>query len=479
MKNLLASLDKDLEKILREIGWLADKRSTAAYVVGGFVRDLLLNKTQHININSSTAGDAVRREWEDPHQADGPTNGSPRQNPLVRNVPDKSLQKNLDVDIVVEEDALGFAEDFAQRKQVIMTRYPQFKTATVILKSGRRIDFATARKETYPHSGALPVVAFGSIKNDLFRRDFTINAMAIKINRKTFGELVDLYNGFQDLKEKKVRVLHEKSFIDDPTRILRAVRFEQRLDFKIEPKTLGLFRRALKKKVILHLKPPRYFEEFRKIFDEPKPSKSIKRLNNLKAFNFFWNIPSSKALLAVKQMEKIEVLFQKSINSPESINRWLVYFMALAEKIPLSDLTRLLKSFHSRTTDSAKVLTVAVLPSIHEFLNKKKRRPYEVYAELHPLSTEAIVFFAATTVSATTKKYIKDYFERYQSAALEINGHDLKLIGIESGKYTGEILKQVLYQKLDGLLHGKQDELKAASQQWQVIKRKEVGHGKN
>ena len=189
MRNLLSKLDKNTLAILEEIGRKADEQGSLAYVVGGFVRDILLRR------------------------------------------------RNLDIDVVVEGDALLLAKMYAQQHQASLTIHNRFGTAVVKLTEGYRVDFATARKERYLHPGALPIVEKGVIRDDLFRRDFSINAMAVRINRDSWGQLVDEFGGLEDIKNKKIRVLHEKSFIDDPTRILRAVRFERRFKFIIEPGT--------------------------------------------------------------------------------------------------------------------------------------------------------------------------------------------------------------------------------------------------
>ena len=224
--------------LLKAIGRYAENDGVVAYLAGCFVRDLILKRC------------------------------------------------NLDVDIVIEGDALSFARELAGIYDASLVTYKQFGTATLILPGGMKIDVATSRREIYTESGALPVVRPGSIQEDLFRRDFTINAMAICLNAKRFGALVDEYNGFDDLKKKTIRILHPQSFMDDPTRILRAVRFEQRFHFKIEKETLSRLKSALKADAVSLVKPPRYFEEFKKILIEENPQLSLKRLCELKALGF-------------------------------------------------------------------------------------------------------------------------------------------------------------------------------------------------
>ena len=148
----------------------------------------------------------------------------------------------FDLDLVVEGDAIGLAKEFAEKVGGKLTVHTMFNTAKIALDKWT-IDIAMARTETYAKPGALPVVKPGTLKTDLFRRDFTVNAMAICLSPDNYGELIDLYGGLNDLKNKIIRVLHEKSFIDDATRIWRAIRYEQRLGFQIEPETLKLLKR--------------------------------------------------------------------------------------------------------------------------------------------------------------------------------------------------------------------------------------------
>ena len=231
MENLLLRLDSKSLSLVRSVGALAGEHGLAAYLVGGPVRDLMLRLP------------------------------------------------NIDLDITVEGSGIRLAEAFAAlHRDAKVAKYPSFKTATVRLADGRLVDFATARQETYARGGAFPAVKPAGIKEDLIRRDFTINAMAIGIDPKNEGRLIDPFDGSSDLRLKNLRILHEKSFLDDPTRILRAARFKARLGFKIEAKTLKLLKSAIKIKVLDTIKPQRYLKDFNKILKEPKSLEAIKCL---------------------------------------------------------------------------------------------------------------------------------------------------------------------------------------------------------
>ncbi|MCX6003156.1 MAG: CCA tRNA nucleotidyltransferase [Chloroflexi bacterium] len=188
------SLPAELVGLIGKAAAIAVSKNQLLYLVGGIVRDLLLG------------------------------------------------QNNFDLDMVVEGDAIGLAKQFAGDVDGKLTLHPMFNTAKLTINKWS-VDIAMARTETYARPSALPTVTPGTLETDLFRRDFTINAMAVCLNPEHYGDLSDLYGGLDDLKNKLIRVLHEKSFIDDATRIWRAIRYEQRLGFRIESETLGFLKR--------------------------------------------------------------------------------------------------------------------------------------------------------------------------------------------------------------------------------------------
>lgn len=222
--------------LLRVIGLIADtaaENSFSAFLVGGFVRDILLGA------------------------------------------------KNMDLDIVIEGDGIKTAKVFADKTHSSCVVHKDFGTAAVAMPDSVKVDFATARKELYKKPAALPTVEFGALREDLFRRDFTINAMAIAISKNDFGQVMDFFGGQKDLADKKIRILHDASFIDDPTRILRAVRFEQRLNFKIEPRTERLLKEALRKNLLKAAGKWRLNKELALISKEKLSKKIFKRVEGL------------------------------------------------------------------------------------------------------------------------------------------------------------------------------------------------------
>ncbi len=239
-------LPRRIIELLKSLGEVADSLGYNVYAIGGFIRDLFLKFD------------------------------------------------NLDIDIVVEGDGIKFAQEYAKRFPARIRYHIKFKTAVLIFPDGFKVDVATARSEYYESPAALPVVELSSIKMDLYRRDFTINTLAVKLNPRHFGILIDFFGAQKDLKERSIRVLHNLSFVEDPTRAFRAVRFEQRFGFKIGKLTANLIENAIRIGGIEKLAPKRIFTELQLILSEENPLPVVKRLIDLKllqAIHPEWTLP--------------------------------------------------------------------------------------------------------------------------------------------------------------------------------------------
>ena len=259
---LKEKLSPTLQGVLREAGDLAVEIGFKAYVVGGMVRDLLLG-----------------------------------------------LQ-TIDVDIVVEGQGIHFARKLADRLQAKVRCHERFGTATLTLPDQLRVDIATARTEFYERPAALPRVTPGSIRDDMFRRDFTINTLAASLIPGEFGRVLDDFGGVRDLRERHIRVLHEESFIDDPTRIFRAVRFEKRLDFRIVRSTEQWIVDALSRSILEVLEDYRIATELRLILEERDPAGPLRRLSELGIIDRLMRRPARGNILE-KQLKKAELILQR------------------------------------------------------------------------------------------------------------------------------------------------------------------------
>ncbi|HEY0556894.1 MAG TPA: hypothetical protein VGG20_21735, partial [Thermoanaerobaculia bacterium] len=206
---------------IETIAALARRHGVPAYLVGGFVRDLLLDR------------------------------------------------ETRDLDVVVEGDGIEFAARLAEAFGGRVRAHPAFLTAVVEGPEGLYVDIVTARSEAYRAPAALPEVRAATLREDLFRRDFTVNTLAIALGAETEGELIDLFDGRRDLEAKTLRVLHDRSFVEDPTRILRGVRLGLRLGFAIAPETLDLARAAVAEGIFDHLSGSRLRDELTLLLDDP------------------------------------------------------------------------------------------------------------------------------------------------------------------------------------------------------------------
>ena len=415
MKIKLQNLERKISSVVRIVGQLADKSCIPVYVVGGVVRDALLKRS------------------------------------------------NMDLDIILEGDVASFAKNFSKEYNAKITNYPQFQTATITLEDGFKFDIVTVRKESYAYSGALPKVTRGSLRDDLLRRDFTINAMVFSINKKSFGKIIDYAGGLKDLRAKKIRILHKKSFLDDPTRILRAVRFEQRFNFQIEVETFKLLKEVLKNNIDHNVKPQRYFEEFKKILSERKPKKCIQRLAALDGLRFLecdcvYGKNVGKIFDAI---EKNIIWFKKEFPN-KNLEEWLIYLMVLLHQTSFDKTKAAVERFNLRKEDREKILLAKTVRKIIEKISPESVTPYEIYKALKPLSNEAILFCRACKASPQMRQRIENYFKKYEDVCLAINGNELKRMGVDSGIRMGHILEEVLHRKINGEIKSHSEELKFA-----------------
>jgi tRNA nucleotidyltransferase (CCA-adding enzyme) len=187
-----------------------------------------------------------------------------------------------DLDVTVEGDGIALARQLAQRLGATVTAHVPFGTATLRLPGGQgRLDVASCRKEVYKRPAAYPTVSAGTLEDDLFRRDFTVNAMALALNPGRFGTLIDPFHGAQDLRGKRLRILHERSFLDDPSRILRGVRFAQRFRLTWDRGTRRAALDALAAQALGWLNAGRLRREMERILDEPDPLACLRQLHGL------------------------------------------------------------------------------------------------------------------------------------------------------------------------------------------------------
>ena len=335
--------------------------------------------------------------------------------------------KNFDLDIAIEGDGILFAQNLAQKLKSTLKIHPRFKTATLILSDGLKIDVATTRQENYPYPAALPEVSLGRLKEDLKRRDFTINAMAITLAGDKNQEIIDPFGGQVDLASGRIRILHNLSFKDDPTRILRAVRFSQRFNFKIEPKTLGLLKEAINDRCLAKVNSYRMRNELMLMLKEPHPFKPIKQLGDLGALSFIntkLKINKSTQVL-FKSIAKEIAWFVKNFPARRQLDTWLIYFAGLLEPLSLIEVKMIINKLGFCKGEQKRLISCYQKRNeLISSLSRKQPPAEQVFLLLEPLSYETIILFRAVSKNKNFKKHLVDFFEIYNGMRLCVCGRD-------------------------------------------------------
>lgn len=409
-KRITQLLPKWLIKVIDNIGELADKQNVKAYLVGGFVRDLLLKYS------------------------------------------------NLDVDIVVEGDGIAFAKKVVKKFDGRIRSHKKFGTAVVVLPNDFHIDFASARSEYYEHPAALPSVEKSSIYQDLHRRDFSVNSMAIALNKKNFGQILDFFGGQRDILEKRIKIMHNLSFIEDPTRIFRAVRFEQRYGFCMDSQTENLARNAIGMKLVDELTTSRVREELVALFSESKSWRVVMRLDNLKALRTIH--PQLKSTLyVIKRLKEIQSSFYKLSDefSPKPLH-WIVNMIGLFYDVPLNEVEKWCSKMKMKKKFTDKIIQgVSEIKDRVKSLRRRKIKNSEIYKILNELYSESIIVIDALFPNIRNK--IEKYINELKDVKISCTGQDLINIGFKPSSFFKEVLNSLLEAKLDGLIKDKNDEI--------------------
>lgn len=420
----------EIYAILKLAGEIADQLGINAYLVGGSVRDLLRG------------------------------------------------EENLDIDIVVEGDGISFAKSFGRKLNAKVKIHERFGTAKVILSpefgvqsSGPelkthpeqlgtklKIDVATARTEYYESPASLPKVETSSIKKDLYRRDFTINTLAVKLNLKDFGLLIDFFGGQRDLREKIIRVIHNLSFIEDPTRAFRAIRFSERFGFKLSKHTETLIKSTLKLNLFSRLSGARLYEELLLAFSETEPVKTLKTLSEfglLKVIHpgLLFNNELESALQSMfETLAWFNLLFLE-----ESPDRGALYLMALLSTLKEEERNTAVERL-SPPHRVREMITKGITQS-KDILNKlPSNDPASLYHLLNGVNLEILLFSMAQSKSKQKQKAISQYLIELRKIKPILKGKDLQKIGIKPGPVYSKLFSELLDEKLSGRLKTKEDE---------------------
>jgi tRNA nucleotidyltransferase (CCA-adding enzyme) len=408
-------LDKNLFQQLEAIAEIADEAKVSVYVVGGFVRDLLLGIDNH------------------------------------------------DIDLVIEGEGIDFAHLLAKKFSAKVKSHEKFGTSVVILPDESRVDVATARLEFYKHPAALPTVEKSSIKADLYRRDFSINSLAIHLNGENRFCLIDYFNGERDLKEGVIRVLHNLSFIEDPCRLFRAVRFEQRFAFQMGKQTEAFMKNAVKRMLVDQLSPTRLLNELLNIFKEKEALKCIRRLSDLQLLQFVSPGFSTRRenFTALERVNQV-LAWAKMLPLPEEPEAWYVYFLGLLFPLSENEFNDSLVRLHptQRLRNRLQLDRQAIFDSQRALGHAKDLGPGEIYDIFSQCTPEATVYLLSLLDSERVNKFASLYFTQYfRQACLELDGNDLKALGVQPGPMYQQVFRSLREAKLSGLVASKEDEL--------------------
>jgi len=436
-KNINGNYAEKIEKalspgrlaVIKKVIETANTHNLPIYTVGGFVRDLVLDRPSH------------------------------------------------DLDIVIEGDAIKIANELSRKFGGQVVCHRRFGTAKWQIKDVRKelavklaitpeeaeglpdfLDLISARTEFYEHPTAMPTVENSSIKLDLHRRDFTVNTLAIRLDRKHFGELIDHWGGLEDLRNKKIRVLHSLSFVDDPTRMLRAVRFEQRFGFRIEERTLQLMDEA--RPMLRQVSGDRLRHEFDLVFREEDPARIMDRMQELHLLQAIdeqlkWEKNQSNTFVRLKESrpEPYWKLPGSVGNVPVEIAlHWLLWLGYLG--LPsVNELSRRFK-FPSQLTSALKS-TCEVLDGLNSLRDSKPSLVSVILDGISPVS-----LFAACLITSKkgNKELITKYVERWKNVHLSITGNDLRNAGILPGPDYKRILTSLRSAYLDGVISSPKEE---------------------
>lgn len=424
-RNIRTLMDEHLPKwvrgLLQKAGRLGQDLGNPVYVVGGFVRDILLKR------------------------------------------------ENTDVDLVVEGDAVYFAKALAQELGGRVRAHPKFQTAKLIYHEQTvnreiRLDCATARLEYYEYPAALPIVELSSIKMDLFRRDFTVNTLAVQLNPGAYGRLVDFFGAQKDVKDGVIRVLHALSFVEDPTRILRAVRFETRFGFSLDKQSERLVKNAVGLNLLKKLSGARVWNEFRLIFRDVKPLTSLRRLRDLKILdavhpNLTLTHPRERL---VEELEKVLDWWRLLYLDGEPRTQWM-YLLALISGMIDDEVRAILDrlAFPQRAQNDFLALRAEVRSAEHKLAHRLKQPEsgvWELFQILEHTPIEGVLYLMARAKDERTRKDISHFLTKLRGLCIDVSGEDLKELGLNPGPSYGRILRRLLKAKVEGAVGGRDEQ---------------------
>ena len=408
-------LPKNVVTLLKELGDIADALGYGIYLVGGLVRDIFLKF------------------------------------------------ENLDVDIVIEGNGIKFAREFAKTHPARVRSHQKFGTAVLIFPDGFKVDVATARIEYYKSPGAPPIVETSSLKLDLYRRDFTMNTLAVSISKRSFGTLIDYFGAQKDIKDKALRVLHNLSFVEDPTRMLRAIRFEQRFGFTIGKLTLALMKTAAKMDWTDSLASRRILSELKLILKEQDPISTLVRLKEFDLLKFAsLHLDLTDAIKSLLEDIKEVIAWYHLLFLEDPMTPWKVYWYGLTSGLDADTFRRLSYEMSAGGLSSRGKGEQQLMDTLFRF----DGTDYELFALLRAHDTEMLLYLMAKAKNERMKRLISHFFTQLKGKKIRINGNDLLKMGFKSGPIFKKIFERLLEARLNQLTQKKEDEIELVKREF-------------
>ena len=404
--NLARKIEERLPESLRQLLTLAAETAHRAglplYLVGGMVRDLLVSEPDY------------------------------------------------DLDLTVEGDAAVLAGALAAKTGASLTLHSRFRTARLTWDDGRSIDLTSARRETYAHPGALPDVSPGTLADDLFRRDFTVNALAVSLSPESCGEVIDLYGGLADLKCKLIRILHERSFIDDATRIWRALRYAARLGFSLETETYRLLQRDVD--CLRTISGDRIRYELECVFKEKRPEEVISLAADCGVL--------SRLHPCLKGNNTVADRFRRAreMSSP-SLPSFGLYLTLLVYDLPTEAVGEIISCLHPDKETTAVLRALPGLKRCLPELEKPGLAPSKLYHLLEGFPVTTVRAALAAGGNDAVRGRLRSYLAELRPVKLSLNGSDLKQMGVPEGPEIREVQRLILDARLDGRIRTKEAEV--------------------
>jgi tRNA nucleotidyltransferase (CCA-adding enzyme) len=398
-KLLIKYLSEHQLEILMKTGLIAKELNMTLYLVGGAVRDILIE------------------------------------------------EKPDELDLIIDGDLENFIKKLEEELEVKISKTSKFMTMTTIIEN-IKFDIARARNESYTPKGSLPSVSPSNIKNDILRRDFTINSICINLSPREFGQIYDQQNGLKDIKNKTIRIIHNESFLDDPTRIFRAIRFSKRLNFKIEKKTEELIKKHCE--TLIDLSPSRVLNELKKISKEINPYIIFKELDEKNILSLI------SPLISLKNNQHDVEKLKKLSKFSDSLEFWMNIL------IKTNNLTEI-KQICLRLKLTKKIENQLISrDNLNEIIGNWKLKKYfenPPVSQIQKISTKILLLEYSMTKNLKRKEILSFIIENISKAKPILTGKDLLSIGIRDGKSIGFLLTEIMKKRFLGFIVSKDDEI--------------------